>query len=204
MKANLSKNFLKSCIAGLGALLLVVSLSATGFAKTRSDYDHTYDLSKLRTWNFGANRSVVRDQFGRNGLWNERVSGDMKARLVSAGFNETNSDASDFLVIYHLATREQVRREYVTTGMPGIWYRVGRWRAWGAGWGDTTVFDIPVSRSTLVMNVIDAKSDRIVWRGYDTETIDYKNSDKTINKAVENLVNRFERDVKESAKKQVG
>jgi len=201
MKVKSSITFLRSSFALVGALLLVAASSAISFAKTQSDYDHTYALSDLSTWEFADQKGAARDAFGKNGLWNERIRDDTKEHLVAAGFNEMNAGAADFLISYHLATKEKVRKEYVSNGTPGYWFRMGRWRAWGAGWRDTTVFEIPVSQSTLVMDVIDAKSDRILWRGYDTETIDFKNADKTINKAVENLVNRFERDVKESAKK---
>lgn len=202
MKAKSSTTFLKSGFALLGALLLVAASNANSFAKTQSDYDHTFTLSSLSTWEFADRKGVAKDAFGKNGLWNERIRDDTKERLAAAGFNETNGGAADFLVSYHMATKEQVRKEYISTGTPGYWFRMGRWRAWGSGWRDTTVFEIPVSKSTLVMDVIDAKSDRILWRGYDTETINFKDADKTINKAVENLVNRFDRDVKESAKRQ--
>jgi len=35
----------------------------------------------------------------------------------------------------------------------------------------------------------------LVWRGYDTQTIDFDKSEKTIHKSVENLIKRFKHDV---------
>jgi hypothetical protein len=51
-------------------------------------------------------------------------------------------------------------------------------------------------KSTLVMDVYDAHTKQLVWRGYDTKTINYNKADKTINDAVGHLMKRFRRDLK--------
>lgn len=48
---------------------------------------------------------------------------------------------------------------------------------------------------SLIVDVIDARTNHLVWRGYDTQTIDFEKSEKTIHKSVENLTKRFRRDV---------
>jgi len=53
------------------------------------------------------------------------------------------------------------------------------------------VWNIPYTKSTLVLDIIDAETNQLVWRGYDTETINFNKSEKTIRKSVENLVERF-------------
>jgi hypothetical protein len=84
-------------------------------------------------------------------------------------------------------------------GSPGYigWYG-RRWRGfgWYPGWSDTLVWRTPYEKATLVMDVIDAKTGQLVWRGYDTETTDFNKSDKDINKSVEHLTKRFEHDLK--------
>jgi hypothetical protein len=60
---------------------------------------------------------------------------------------------------------------------------------------------IPLTESTLVMDVIDARTRQLIWRGYDTETIDFNKAEKTINKAVEHLTRRFVHDSRETAEK---
>jgi hypothetical protein len=47
------------------------------------------------------------------------------------------------------------------------------------------------------VDIVDARNNLLVWRGYDTDTIDLNKADKTIDKGVENLVKRF---VKEAQK----
>jgi hypothetical protein len=48
------------------------------------------------------------------------------------------------------------------------------------------------------LDIIDPKSNTLVWRGYDTRTIDFDKSAKTINKAIDNLVERLVEDVEEN------
>jgi hypothetical protein len=42
-----------------------------------------------------------------------------------------------------------------------------------------------------VVDIIDAHTNMLVWRGYDTDQIDVNKADKTIGKAVDSLVKRF-------------
>ena len=67
----------------------------------------------------------------------------------------------------------------------------GGWRRWGWGVGGVDVWNIPSTKSTLVLDIIDAQTNQLVWRGYDTETINFNKSEKTIQKSVEKLVERF-------------
>ena len=49
-------------------------------------------------------------------------------------------------------------------------------------------------------NIIDSHTNQMVWRGYDTQTIDFDKSDKTIHKSVEKLVKQFQHDVTKQKK----
>ena len=59
------------------------------------------------------------------------------------------------------------------------------------------VWNIPYTESTLIVDVVDAHNNMLVWRGYDTDTINLNKADRTIEKGVETLVKRF---VKEAHK----
>lgn len=59
---------------------------------------------------------------------------------------------------------------------------------------DIDVWQIPYTDSTLIVDVIDTKTNQLVWRGYDTNTIDMKNPDKRLGKAVESLMKKFQKD----------
>ena len=67
--------------------------------------------------------------------------------------------------------------------------------------GQVDVWRIPYHESTLVLDVIDPHTNQLVWRGYDTRTIDFEKSEKTIHKSVEKVTKRFKHDVDEQRKK---
>ena len=60
--------------------------------------------------------------------------------------------------------KEKYDIRYIDYGFPGVWF----------GW-----------------NITDSHTNQMVWRGYDTQTIDFDKSDKTIHKSVEKLVKQF-------------
>lgn len=188
----------------LTALALLALFSVGTLAATKSDYDRHYNFAALKTWNFAAQKSSAHDPVGNNSLWDQRVRTDLEQQLAATGFTQVNEGVSDFLISYHLGTKQRFETEYLNNGFPAYWGHWGRWGRWGRwypGWGDTTVRKIPYTESTLVMDVIDARTHQLIWRGYDTETIDFNKAEKTINKAVAHLTKRFVHDSRETAEK---
>ena len=186
--------FISIALATLVALFSTISL-----AETKSDYDHHYKLAPGSTWDFRAQKNTANDSFGNNDLWNRRVRDDLANQLRSAGLTQTANGSPDLLISYHLGTRQGYEREYLNSGFPGYYGGFGyrrRWIGWGPGWGTTTVWRIPYLKSTLVMDVYDTHTKQLVWRGYDTKTVDYNKADKTINDAAEHLAKRFRHDLK--------
>lgn len=184
----------------LVSFALVGLFSVSSLATTKSDYDHHYKLDGAKTWDFKTPKNSVHDSVGSNSLWEQRIREDMTQRLGAAGFTQTQSGAPDLLVTYRLGTKERVETQYVRRGYPGYFGFYGRRGVWFGlqpGWGETTVWRTPYSKSTLVMDVTDAKTNHLVWRGYDTETIDFNKADQTIEKSVEHLTKRFTHDIKE-------
>jgi hypothetical protein len=106
-----------------------------------------------------------------------------------------------------MSVKERYDIRYINYGFPGIWARRGRgyrpaWAGWEPGWrGQIDVWRVPYNESTVVMDIIDAKSNNMVWRGYDIDTIDLNKSDKSIHEAVEDLVDRLVKDIRKSQKR---
>src|SRR5262245_10289132 len=187
-------------IAALSLTLvaMVATLGAVSLAETKSDYDHRYRLAPGSTWDFRTQRSSANDSLGKNGLWDRRVRDDLTRQFAATGLTQAGA-APDLLISYHLGTRRAYISDYLNTGFPGYYGRFGYRRHWagsGFGWGTTTVVKIPYLKSTLVMDVYDARTNQLVWRGYDTKSINYNKADKTINDAVGHLMKRFRHDLK--------
>ena len=105
-----------------------------------------------------------------------------------------------------MGVKERYSVRFLNYGFPGGFGRWGcwrGWRGWGPGWwpGPVDVWSIPYTESTLVADIIDPDTNQLVWLGYDTRTIDFEKSEKTIHKSVEHLTKRFMHDIRENAEK---
>jgi len=151
----------------LALVALVATLGAVSLAETKSDYDHRYRLAPGSTWDFRTQRNEANDSLGKNGLWDRRVRDDLTRQFAAAGLMPVGAAAPDLLISYHLGTRQGYETEYLNNGFP-VYGRFGYRRHWagrGFGWGTTTVVKIPYLKSTLVMDVYDARTNQLVWRG---------------------------------------
>jgi hypothetical protein len=178
-------------------LALLLSSAAMCAAFTKSDYDRKFDFSKLRTWDFKAQHRKAKDILGDNELWTRRLRTDIESDLSGKGYQKISQGEPDFLVAYYMGTKEKEDVRYLGYGFPGYW----RGRRWGWGWGgDVDVWRIPYNQSTLVVDIVDARNNMLVWRGYDTETIDLNKSDKTIEKSVDTVIARFAKEAHKEKK----
>jgi len=69
------------------------------------------------------------------------------------------------------------------------------WWGWPRGYD---AWAVPYTESTVIVDVIDAHTNQLVWRGYDTGTLNRNNPEKTLSKAVDNTLGRFFHDAKKT------
>lgn len=187
--------------------VVTVLFSAVVIAETKSDYDRSYDFSKLRTWDFKAITRMPEDPVGINTLWDQRIRTGLESHFTEIGYRRIDNEDPDFLVTYFMGIKEKYDIRYIHYGFPsptiggGV---CGSWYGWeGLQGGLVDVWRIPYHESTLVVDIIDAHTNQMVWRGYDSRTIDFDKSEKTIHKSVEKLTKRFASDVAKQ-KKRIG
>jgi Domain of unknown function (DUF4136) len=159
----------------IGAVILTALLAWT--QKVQTDYDHTFNFSQVHTF-------VVK--FGsvwNNPLQQERAKEDIVRELTAKGWTQAADDASaDAVVVIHGATQQQKSLD--------TWYSGGGW-GWGPGMTTTTVNTVNVG--TMVVDVFDAKSKKLVYRGTASDDISDKpeKNAKKIDKAVEKIFKDF-------------
>jgi hypothetical protein len=195
------KEEMKKLIIG-SALIALFSFAA--MAETKSDYDRSYDFLKLRTWDFKAFNRMPTDPVATNSLWNQRIRRGLEVHFAQIGYKRIDDGEPDFLLGYFMGIKQKYDIRYIDYGFPGrmgMWGRWGRWYGWEPGRTFVDVWRIPYNESTLVVDVIDPHTNQLVWRGYDTATIDFDKSEKTIHKSIENLAKRFRRDVNQQKKR---
>ena len=189
------------------AIVCIAFAGIVASATTKSDYDRNFDFSRLKTWDFKAQNRMPRDPIAENSLWDRRLRENILQQLTSHGYGCIDDGVPTFLVAYYMSVKERYDIRYINYGFPGMWRGRGRWyrpawAGWEPGWrGQVDVWKIPYNESTVVMDIIDTRSNNMVWRGYDIDTIDLNKSDKSIREAVKDLVDRLVKDVRKSQKR---
>jgi Domain of unknown function (DUF4136) len=172
--------------------LLVASValgSAAAYAETNSYTAKGYNFGALKTFDFKAQRRISRDPIANNKIWGDQIREEITNQLRARGF-ERKAGSPDFYVAYYVGLKQKYDYSYMDYGFPGFWGPRRFRHAWGWG-GGVDVWSIPYTDSTLVVDIIDARTNDLVWRGYDTNTIDMKKPDKRLDKAVDSLVKKF-------------
>jgi hypothetical protein len=175
-------------IKTLLAVLALAVIALPAHAELKSDYDKEYEFAKLKTFDFKHQARPVKDPQGPNSLWKRRIHNELLKDFGVNGFERTATGNPDFLVAYYMGTKQKEDVRYLGYGFPGWGRHRWSWGGWGPGFD---VWSLPYTESTLVVDVIDAHTNMLVWRGYDTDDIDLDKADRTIAKAVDTLVKRF-------------
>lgn len=147
------------------------------FAAVKTDYDHQADFSKYKTYSWiGAK--------GSNDLWSERIMQDVDAQLQSKGWSKLES-GGDATVSAFGRTQEHQTLETYYNGFGGGW----RWR----GFGDaaTVVENTPVG--SLTVDVFDARTKHLIWRGTATDTLsgELEENAQKLQRTVEDIFTHF-------------
>ena len=107
---------------------------------------------------------------------------------------EATNGSPDFYVAFYVGLKDRSDINEVGYGLP-VFHRGFRtgWWGWPRGYD---VWAVPYTESTVIVDVIDAHTNQLVWRGYDSDTLNTKNPPKTLSKAVDNVLARFYRDAR--------
>lgn len=172
----------------LGAL---VALSPS-FARTvRVDFDRATHFSSYKTYSWVADSEDQSSQtLFPNQLMEQRIIGFIDEALACRGLKRVNK-GGDLQVSYHMIVTEQP--QFVTFGpAPGwAWGWGWGWAAWSDGYSTTTVE--PFYEGTLVVNMVDAKRNQLVFQGTSTQSVSSRASRNTerLARAVNRIMARY-------------
>jgi hypothetical protein len=138
---------------------VAVALAATACATTniRSYVDRGSDVGPYRTYGWGppAVQTTGDPRLDNNRIFEERVEAAVELQLAARGFEQTG-EAPDLLVRYYASVEQQVNAD----GADRPYVSCEGCRPF--------VFDA----GTIVIDLIDARTDRLVWRGWEEGSID--------------------------------
>jgi len=160
--------------------------AATSFAQqVKTDYDRNANFSQYKTYSW----EKVQTQ---DPLWVDRIKEAVNAALTAKGVTPVES-GGDIAVVAVEATQSQRTLNTFYDGLGGGW----RWRGFG-GLGEATTTVDTYKVGTLIVDLFDAHSKTLVWRGSSSDTLSDK-SDKNIknlDKGVQKMFDHFPPDVK--------
>ena len=112
--------------------IVLALFSVAVLAETKSDYDRSYDFSKLKTWDLKVLNRMPTDPVGVNSLWNQRIRDGLEQHFAEIGYKKINDGDPDFLLGYFMGIKQKYDIRYIDYGFPGRW---GRWDRSGRWYG---------------------------------------------------------------------
>lgn len=156
----------------LGVLMLMA-------AETKTDYSKSTDFSRYKTY------SWIKVQAG-NSLWGDRITRDVDEQLAAKGWAKVALDGEAAVSAFGAMHNQETLQTFYD-GFGGGWF----WRGFGDGMATTTVENTPVG--TLVVDIFDGRSKKLIWRGSGHEALSGspdKNENK-LEKTVEDMFKHF-------------
>jgi Domain of unknown function (DUF4136) len=155
-------NAQRTILTSLGIALLAVAASFAEQVKT--DYDRSADFQQYKTYSW----EKVQTQ---DPLMVDRIKTAVNAALTAKGWTPVESGGNVAVVAIEMTkTNRTLNTFYDGFG--------GGWR-WGGGFGDTTTTVNTYKVGTLVVDLFDANTKKLIWRGSSSDTLS-SNSDKNI------------------------
>ena len=144
--------------------------------KVSTDYDRAANFAPLKTYSWRVEQQLP------NPLNAQRLVDAIDANLKAKGFTKVES-GGDMTVTYHAATDKTVDVQSFQSG--------GAYSCWGGCMTSTTV--TPVTLGTLIVDIVDTKSNKMLWRGSASDTVsgDPKENEAKIQEGVHKMFEKF-------------
>ena len=163
--------FLSKIAASIGLALVLATASFAQHVKT--DYDHNANFGQYKTYSWKKVQT-------KDPLLVDRIKSAVNGALAAKGWTEVPSEG-DVEVFAIETTQNQQTLDTFYNGFGGG-------RRWGGGFGDATTTVETYKVGTLVVDLFDAKTAKLIWRSSSSDTLsdkpdkNTKNLDKGVNK----------------------
>jgi hypothetical protein len=163
-------------------LLLVAMLGVASAQHVQTDFDHQANFSQYKTYAWQGIKPA-------NSLWDARIKTAVDAQLAAKGWTQVES-GGDVAVVAVKTSETQRTLQTFYDGFGGGW----GWRRFGGGgFGDATTTEQDYKVGTLVIDLYDAKTKQLIWRGSAQDTVSDKASknEKNLEKGVVKMFKEF-------------
>lgn len=171
------------------SILLALLLGGCYSLKVTYDYDKSVDFSKYKTYQYygwAKESDKLLNQIDRR-RFEEAFAEEFARRgltLVDSG--------GDLMVSLFIVVQQKKGVTYTTDhyGYYGGYYGYGPGWGWGPSYSTTTAHEYDYMVGTLVVDVFDQKSEKLVWEGIGSKTVDEnpQSREKNIPRAVAEIM----------------
>ena len=158
--------------------LTVSCASISSIYDVRHDYDKQVDFQSLKTYNW----KTIPENAYINSLDIERVKNAVNAGLQAKGLTMA-TDNPDFLIVEHFGQKDKVQINSIGGGY------------WDAGWGSGIISSYEFEEGSLILDIVDTKSKKMIWHGAAKAVVDSADTpekrEKLINEAVQEILKNF-------------
>ena len=177
--------------------LLLVPLVAIGLTSCAvTDFDRTANFSIYKTFSWGKADVKVENPIYESDLIHKNIKSTIEDEFAKRGIVKENSDP-DFLVNYYTYTEKKQQtsgRSYY--GSPFFYPYGFSPFLYGWGWPFPYAYSVPqhytYTEGTLIIDILDVKSDEVVWRGTVSGKVDdVANLQKQIDKGIRAIMKKY-------------
>src|ERR1700676_4149755 len=161
--------------------MFFVSTVASFAQQVKTDYDHNANFGQYKTYSW----EKVQTQ---DPLLVNRIKEAVNGALAAKGLTQVDSGGDVSIVAMEITHNQQTLNTFYD-GFGGGW----GWRRFGGGFGEATTTTETYKVGTVVVDLFDAKTKTLIWRGSSSDTLS-NNSDKNIknlDKGVDKMFKHF-------------
>jgi len=166
-------------------LLFLTMLGSALAQHVQTDFDHQANFSKYKTYSWQEIKPA-------NSLWDARIKNAVDTQLTAKGLTQVDN-GGDVSIVAIKTTRTERTLQTFYDGFGGGW----RWRGFG-GMGEATTTEQDYKEGTLVVDLYDAITKQLIWRGSAEDTLSDKaaKNEKNLDKGVAKMFKSFPPSVK--------
>jgi len=147
-------------VTGIFTAIAALAIAGCATMNVSSHIERNVNFSEYATYDWGPpdNLPVGDPRLDNNPFFNDYLQGAVEKKMAAKGFERATPGAADLLIHYHASVNQKLD-VYTADNRYGYCY----------GNCEPQVSDYELG--TLVIDIVDAKTKKVVWRGWSQDTM---------------------------------
>ena len=162
----------------LASVAIVLLLVAASIADVHTDYDRSVDFNQYKTYSWEKVQTA-------DPLWVDRIKEAVDSRLAAKGWRRVEVGGQASIIAVEMTWEQKTLNTFYDN--------FGGGRRWGGGFGNATTTVDTYEVGTLVVDIFDANTQKLIWRGSSSDTLSDKSDEniKNLDKDVQKMFEHF-------------